>query len=233
MCTIAVWDSRKIRVDELFRLLRSLSLPYPLHRVSRLEEKLSLEDVQRHEVFVLSFDEQYKTALSVAEYIRAQNQCAMIILLVSSESDLLPFIKPSVAPSGFLTRPIDKQKLLLLLGDVGAELKRTNVSTEDSIFVRIDGKAYSFTPSEIYFFEAFGKKIVLRSLGQEIEYYDSLKSIRERLPKYFMQCHRSYIINIRLIQTIHFAESEIIMKNGASIPVSRSYKSNILDLVGD
>ncbi len=78
-----------------------------------------------------------------------------------------------------------------------------------------------------------GEIEVIKSDGHYIELYlkykdkpevdrNTLKHILEVLPDYFIQIHKSYIINLKEIR-VKYGE-KIEMKNGQTLPISRTYK---------
>ena len=77
---------------------------------------------------------------------------------------------------------------------------------------------------DIYFFEAQGRKVALRTRAQEISFYSSFEQIMSQVPDWFWRCHRGYIVNTKRIQSVNFAESTILLADGSSIPFSRSYR---------
>ncbi|WP_432673212.1 7TM diverse intracellular signaling domain-containing protein [Flavobacterium sp. SM2513] len=59
---------------------------------------------------------------------------------------------------------------------------------------------------------------------------NSIKLILEQLPKRcFVQVHRSHIVNINYVKLIK--ASEIVLKNEISIPISRSFKTQVKDFL--
>ena len=65
--------------------------------------------------------------------------------------------------------------------------------------------------------------------GRDIEALESFRSVEDRLAQnaVFFKCHRSYQVNLRNID--HFDRTEIVMRSGASIPLSRSSKQGFQD----
>ena len=61
-------------------------------------------------------------------------------------------------------------------------------------------------------------------LKETIVTYDSLENFSHRLDENFVRCHRSNIINTKLIQSIDFQDMVIFMMNGMKIPLARSFK---------
>ncbi|MEZ4857384.1 MAG: LytTR family transcriptional regulator [Flavobacteriaceae bacterium] len=75
----------------------------------------------------------------------------------------------------------------------------------------------------------------IKSDGNYLEFYfgekkvidrNKMKDIVEELPPNFIQTHRSFIINKNSIQS--FNSTKIFLKTGAEIPLSRSFKQNLV-----
>ncbi len=65
--------------------------------------------------------------------------------------------------------------------------------------------------------------------GRDIEALESFRSVEDRLAQNatFFKCHRSYQVNLRNID--HFDRTDIVMRSGACIPLSRSSKQGFQD----
>lgn len=53
----------------------------------------------------------------------------------------------------------------------------------------------------------------------------SLNEISKRLPVFFIRAHKSYIVNINKVLSLRI--NELFLPNNVTIPVSRSYLTNI------
>ncbi|MFR2627703.1 MAG: LytTR family DNA-binding domain-containing protein [Collinsella sp.] len=63
---------------------------------------------------------------------------------------------------------------------------------------------------------------------RDIEALESFRSVEDRWTKRtFFKCHRSYQVNLRNID--HFDRTDIVMRSGACIPLSRSCKQGFQD----
>ena len=72
---------------------------------------------------------------------------------------------------------------------------------------------------------------MIHTNGQEIGYYDSIEKLTDSLPRHFVRCHRSYIINTRMIKELRGAEKELKLVDGQRVPFSRSYSSAVKQVV--
>lgn len=223
MCTIAVWDKRAPRAAELADVLRAFSSPS--HRVIKLGAAPSIEEIRPCDVVIISYDLKYETALTVAQTVRKESKQAVIVIIAAAQEAILPLIRPSVRAGGAIIRPFERQELFSLLEEAKEELRRAQ--PDEAFVIKTGGAGYRFAPADICFFEAVGKKIVLRTAGQEVAFYDTLENLETRLPPYFLKCHRGYLVNSRMIKSVRFAENLICLKNGGTLPLSRSFKAAV------
>lgn len=69
----------------------------------------------------------------------------------------------------------------------------------------------------------------LLSLQKECKLKQSLETIRRKLPsQLFVQCHRSYLVNLMYIR--HITSGSITMANGEVIQLGRVYQSQLMKL---
>jgi hypothetical protein len=95
--------------------------------------------------------------------------------------------------------------------------------------IRLKSKALVVI-KDIQYIKSDGAYLDLFLSGQSRPEVDrnSLKNILEELPsQYFLQIHRSVIVNIIAIKSIYF--DRLILKNGVELSISRKYKSIVFD----
>jgi DNA-binding LytR/AlgR family response regulator len=78
---------------------------------------------------------------------------------------------------------------------------------------------------DIFFFEAQGRKIALRTRAQEITFYSNFEQLINQLPNAFIRCHRGFIVNTRKVRSASFADNTLTMKDGSAVPISRTYRA--------
>ena len=118
-------------------------------------------------------------------------------------------------------------KLRRLIKRMYGEIQRLSSEEEDdgSVFpVKSGAETRLLRTCDIYFFEAQGRKVALRTKAQEISFYSSFEQLTNQLPEWFMRCHRGYIVNTKKMKAVNFAESNILLSDGSSVPFSRSYR---------
>ena len=118
-------------------------------------------------------------------------------------------------------------KMRRLIKRMYGEIQRLTGEDEDdgSVFpVKSGAETRLLRTCDIFFFEAQGRKVALRTRAQEISFYSNFEQLTSQLPDTFMRCHRGYIINTRKMKAVNFAESIILLSDGSNVPFSRSYR---------
>lgn len=99
--------------------------------------------------------------------------------------------------------------------------------TSDFIFVRSDRKMLKVNFSEIFYIESLGDYIKIIMKAKNIVTRETISSMEAKLPKnMFLRIHRSYLVSIEQITSFTHEYIEI---NKNVIPISRSYKTSVLN----
>ena len=95
---------------------------------------------------------------------------------------------------------------------------------DDTIFIKTDYKVVKIAISDIRYVEGMSEylKIHLQSQPKPIVTLLSMKKMEEYLPPYFMRIHRSYIINLKMIQEVN--KNRVIMDADTYLPIGDNYK---------
>ena len=74
----------------------------------------------------------------------------------------------------------------------------------------------------------FSPYIDIHTKEQKITLRKKISDIEELLPnKYFVRCHRSYIVNVMHIRSV--IKTNVILENGVKIPISRGKYNEVND----
>jgi DNA-binding LytR/AlgR family response regulator len=126
-----------------------------------------------------------------------------------------------IDPVGFLRKPIDEEQLAFLI----SKIKHKYLDDQNCLTYSRNGKKFLLDVNDINYFEGNLHKMFICLIdGRRIEVSQSLSKAKENLPKKFIECHKSYIINPDHVDT--FATSKVKMKNGIEVPVSRAKSSS-------
>ena len=97
-------------------------------------------------------------------------------------------------------------------------------SVADTLFLKTEYRIVKVNISDIRYIEAMSEylKVYLQGEAKPIVTLLSLKKMEERLPDNFMRIHRSYIVNLNMIQEVN--KNRIIMDADTYLPIGDLYK---------
>ena len=162
--------------------------------------------------------------------IREHNLQTMVIILADVDISPSKYIRPSIMAAGLLLRPLTPKQVNNVLKSVlsaAADKEQTRVCGNEMFTVNTREGAIKIPYSELLYFEARNKKIAACTGRFEAEFYSTLDSLDEKLPGYFIRCHKSFIINTLKVEQVNFPSNTIFLARGFSVPLSRSYRSSI------
>lgn len=135
----------------------------------------------------------------------------------------------------YLLKPISFNRLLKAINnyfEIYSEPKNIiieNTDRSDFMFVRSDRRMIKVDFDAIIYIESYSDYIKIHLANETIITRETMSAIEAKLPvKKFIRIHRSYIISIHNI--VSFTNEEIII-NKKSLPISRSYKKEVLQIL--
>ncbi|MDR2615258.1 MAG: LytTR family DNA-binding domain-containing protein [Oscillospiraceae bacterium] len=217
---LAVCDDNKYHLLEMKEKLSQLTMVENAYFFSELPLFLdSIEDGRSYDAVLMDIEWGHgKTGMDAAEELYKLSPETKIIY-VTGHSDKYSqhiFLRDANL-SGFIAKPVDIEILASNLNKIASAIP---LGDEPSLVVRRGGALISIPFREIYFIESYKHTVTIHSVREAVVSYERLDRITQSLPAGFYQCHKSYIVNMRQIQ--RFQSDEILLKNGKSVPVSRS-----------
>lgn len=105
------------------------------------------------------------------------------------------------------------------------------VDYPDKIMIRELQRVFYLPLDEVCYFEAAGDYVKVLADRRQYLVHDSLQALEQKLsPEQFLRIHRSHLVNTSQIQEFipYFnGEYTLVMKNGATLKMSRNYKENL------
>ena len=101
---------------------------------------------------------------------------------------------------------------------------QTSALKDDTIFLKTEYRIVKVNISDIRYVEAMSEylKVYLQGEAKPIVTLLSMKKMEERLPDNFMRIHRSYIVNLNMIQEVN--KNRVIMDADTYLPIGDMYK---------
>ncbi|MGL5633900.1 MAG: LytR/AlgR family response regulator transcription factor [Sarcina sp.] len=168
------------------------------------------------------------TGVELAKQLKELNKSIQIIFVTVSMDYI--FDGYDVGALNYILKPINEEKLEeQFLKAVNNIVYKKN---KDLFYVNKKSAIKTVDINSIIYFEVNNRIITLVSENEEIEFYDKMDNIEQKLKSYyFVKPHRSYIVNCKYIEEIK--KNELILKNGTIIPISRlnikSIKEKFID----
>lgn len=217
---IAVCDDNPLFLKEISAQLEDLHIAERVNVFSCLHTFFSsLEEVNPYDVVLMDIDwRQDETGMDVAEKL-AQITPRTKIIYVTGYNDRFSqqIFLHRANLSGYLVKPVDSELLRANLVKVRKELKEQD---EPLLTLSSRGKPVFVPHREILYLESLGHTVNIHTAEEQITVYARLNNILQLLPDGFIQCHKSFVVNMRQIR--RFQAPDILLKNGAKIPVSRN-----------
>lgn len=164
------------------------------------------------DVLLLDIQMTGENGISLAKRIRGFNDDVSIIF-ITAISDYV-FDGYDVGAVQYLLKPVNEDKLFDCLNTA-----QRKAPDKKRIIFECDQGSTVISPDDIIYIEAFSHKVKLVMKNKELFINESIGSVEQRLGSDFYKCHRSYIVNIRHINSIR--KYDAVMDNGSLIPVSR------------
>lgn len=165
------------------------------------------------------------TGIVVGEFIRKELDDHITKIVYISSKNNYDRQLFEIQPLHFLSKPLDKEKIIDVI-----KLAIKVLEKENNLFTfKMGHRIYKIPIKEIIYFECLKREIKLVSVRETFHFYDTVKSILERLVNArFIQPHRSYIVNYDNI--LNIGKDEIEVCNGDVLPISRLKIKEIKEL---
>lgn len=189
-----------------------------------------IEDLQPDLVLLDIMLEGELDGVDMAQHLQKRFGSLPFIFLTSlSDTNTLERVKATQA-SGFIVKPFNENTLL---SNIELAWHKSHKNTSDvnlnsasnSFFIKNKGELIKVDQDEMLYLEAYDNYCNLYTKDKKHLISHTLKYIEEKLPSNkFLRVHRSYIINLSKIDSLHDGYAFI---GTNKIPVSKSYKEQL------
>lgn len=182
-----------------------------------------------HTVDVFILDIQLKSSMSgleLAEKIRESNKdCYIIFTTGHLEYSLVAY---KLKTFDYLAKPITLERLeetvLRLVDDVNGQPKK---------YIKIDSKNTLVDENEILYIKREGMKLIYHTSSKDYESYSSFAKMENLLPKNFVRCHKSFVVNLNKIVHVDPVSNTIYFTGDSSCEIGPKYKRTILEVLNN
>lgn len=133
---------------------------------------------------------------------------------------------------GFLLKPIGLEQLIR---NVRRALRLLEAKKAQGIVVQQGSGLHILSPQSLLYAESHGRVLKIITDSEVIETYDKMDHFSFQLDRRFLQCHKSYLVNMDRVK--RYCGDSFLMSNGTVIPVSQSRRKDVrqqfLDYMGN
>jgi len=191
-----------------------------------LGDALSLKDKIQEGSYDVVFLDVELPELSGVEFIKAFENLPRIVLMSNMKHYAVDAFEVEVLD--FLPKPIEYSRFLKTINKLEKSMSsnwgRGGEEVIDSLFFKINGKLQKIVIEEILFFESMSDYVKIITLKKQYVVLHTMTNLQKILPKKFMRCHRSYIINLNKVEAL---DDRVLEIEQYTVPVSRSYYNEL------
>lgn len=188
-----------------------------------------LEFAKSHNVDVFVLDIQLKSNMSgleLAEKIREFNKDSYIVFTTGHlEYSLIAY---KLKTFDYVPKPITLERLeetvLRLVADVNGQPRK---------YIKIDTKNTLVDENEILYIKREGMKLIYHTFSKDYESYSSFAKMEPLLPKNFIRCHKSFVVNLNKIVHVEPVSNTIYFTDESSCEIGPKYKRIILEVLNN
>lgn len=229
MLNIAICDDEEVFLKENSKcidiIMKSHGIEYTLDLYQNYEKLLDKLKTNPNQYDILLLDIIYSNGngIEFASKLRKQQNNVSIIFISSSNDFLLEGYESE--PCGYILKPVNIKKLKEAVMRAYKNIKHNTLTINNKSHMQ------SFSLDDILYIEIMNKTASFHLTGKRLSKANvSIQEIMQKLPsESFVQCHRSYLVNIAKIFSIK--RYEITLCDGKTIPVSKRNYCNVQNAI--
>jgi DNA-binding LytR/AlgR family response regulator len=229
---IIIEDDSFIR-DDLRRIIRKIDKEIEIFETGSVVE--TMEIIEDNEIDILLMDIQLEdgNGYELAKKIRQMEQYKLkhIVFITAVPTHALNAYENTHCYS-YILKPIDQG----LLEDQLHTLIKYGTNKSDKVeddLIELDLKSckYVVNAIDILYMEAINQKKYIKTTKECIELSRiNLTTLIDKLPNYFVRCHKSFVVNFKRIEHVNKTERTIKMEGVSEIiPIGRKYYTDVME----
>lgn len=164
-------------------------------------------------LFILDIQLNNENGIAIAKQLRTAGYKGSIVFLTSYEDYV--FDGYNVNALNYLLKPLTYEQFYDCVTRVAERL-------ENQYFTFRHKSSYQRVPySDILYFTSRNQYVEIITSTENIFINEPLKCVLNHLPLYFVQCHRTIIVNLDFVEKI--VKQDAFLSDGTLLPISRQY----------
>ncbi len=181
---------------------------------------------------VIFCDVIFDGAIDSLKTARKFNPAALVVPIASSSVSPASYVRPEILPYALLWHPIEGPENRDILYRILSHVFSEKAAPEEQLMtIRSKRESRQIPYSEICYFEAREKRVYVHLHEQEIVMNETISSLEQRLPAQFFRCHKGFLVNGALVESVDWSIQLINLKWGLSVPLSRGYRAAVKERI--
>lgn len=216
---IAVCDDQKeclIYVSDLLKTIKRIENIKEYSNIKQLQ--LDIEYNETFDIIIMDIDwKQEKNGIDYAHEIYCVSPQTQIIFLTgyNDQYSQSVFLKPTNL-AGYVTKPINR---VILEANIENAWRRKQEEDSKKLTIIHKNRALSLYNKDIVYIESVGHKAIIHTRNQDYICYEKLNDLKKRMDSYFVECHKSFLVNMEEISRIE--KDKMIFFDGREAPISK------------
>ena len=221
MLTIAICEDDTIQRQCIVHMIKiylnSINIQYELFEFISGEKLLS--SINNFHIYFLDIHMDSLSGIDTSKKIRLIHEKAIIIFITGFKDYV--FDAFDVNAFHYILKPIDENKFNKILYSAIKSLSKK----DKFLIAKTISSSFKIHLKDIIYIESDQRKIRVHTTYDVIEYYYKISNLEtELLEDNFFRCHKSYIVNLKYVQS--FDNTFIILKNFEKVYISRKRLSD-------
>lgn len=181
------------------------------------------------DILIIDIDLGNENGIEIAKRIKAKYSTIKVIFITG----FIDYSKNifDAEPTYFIVKPIQIENLTKALNTA---IKSIEEDKPNILSLSSKSTVASIKLKKIKYIESIKRQIIIHETDNELKIYFKLKELEKQLPKNFIRCHQSYIVNMDKVKYLNMYFFSL--HSGEQIPVSQSRynktKETFLDYLG-
>lgn len=235
MLKIAICDDEGIIVEYIERLIlenikvKESAKIYKYTEPQKIQYDIKNRILQDIDILYIDIKIKGVNGIEIAEQMQRENPKLKIIYMTAYCQYSEEIFR--TRPTYLLLKPIKQTKFKESFRQAMIQIRGSDrVKT-----FKVKGKIFNIKINNIKYIESNKRIAIIYEEDIKREIYAKLSELEEILPKQFVRCHQSYIINLDKVRELN--THEFILDTGESIPISqlkyKEAKNSFIEYLGD
>ncbi len=172
-----------------------------------------------------------KSGLQIAKELRSCFSKTEIMIISDKTISPIVYLIPEIRAASLLLKPLKYSESQKGIRELFSLLEQNMKNDKEFFLFEDDKKQRRVSFSQILYFEARNGRVYIGLRSKEYGIYATIEALEQQLPEDFKRCHRGFIVNVSYISEVWYSKNYIVLDNNIRIPLSRSYKSVIKEVV--